>query len=147
MRAGIVHIDASYLVRALVRDSREDASLREWIAADRPIVMSTIAWTEFLCGPVDEAALALASQVIARRAQFTQDMAVIAAELFNGLGRRRGTFIDCMIAAAAFADDADIAAGNPDDFTCFEEFGLTVDRGIRPRSRPVFARPPPKDPK
>ena len=138
------HIDTSFLIRALLRDSPEDARLREWIATDRPIAMSTIAWTEFLCGTVDESVLSLAAQVVTQRVPFTQDMAVIAAELFNGLGRRRGTLIDCMIAATAFAEDAVMAAGNPNDFAGFEEFGVAVDRGSRPAPHRVLARPRPE---
>ena len=88
--------------------------------------MSTIAWTEFLCGPVDETALSLASVVVGRYSRFTEEMAVIAARLFNGSGRRRGTIVDCMIAATALAEEAAVATSNPDDFSRFEAFGLAL---------------------
>ena len=88
--------------------------------------MSTIAWGEFLCGPIDEAALSLASLVVTTRPPFTEDMAAIAAELFNGSGRRRGTMIDCMIAATAITEKAALATGNSSDFGRFEAFGLAL---------------------
>ena len=50
----------------------------------------------------------------------------MAARLFNGSGRRRGTMIDCMIAATALAEEAAVATSNPGDFSRFEAFGLAL---------------------
>ena len=122
----MIHLDTGFLIRALVRGSPEDARLREWIRANEPLGMSAIAWAEFLCGPVDETVLSLASAVVARRFQFTEEMATMAARLFNGSGRRRGTMIDCMIAATALAEEAAVATSNPGDFSRFEAFGLAL---------------------
>ena len=122
----MIHLDTSFLIDALASDSQEDARLREWIGAKQPLGMSTVAWAEFLCGPVDEAALSVASVVVGRQIRFTEEMAVIAARLFNGSGRRRGTMVDCMIAATALAEEAVIATSNPDDFRRFEAFGLAL---------------------
>ena len=122
----MVHLDTSFLIRALVRGSPEDAKLREWVRTDKPVAMSAIAWAEFLCGPIDESALSLASLVVTQRSSFTEDMAATAAELFNGSGRRRGTMVDCMIAATAIVEDATIATGNSSDFKRFEAFGLAL---------------------
>lgn len=88
--------------------------------------MSTIAWSEFLCGPINETALSLALLVVALRPPFTEEMAAMAAQLFNGSGRRRGTMVDCMIAATAISEDARIATANPGDFHRFEAFGLSL---------------------
>ena len=122
----MIHLDTSFLIRALVGGSPEDARLRAWIRANEPLGMSAIAWAEFLCGPVDETVLSLASAVVARRSQFTEETATMAARLFNGSGRRRGTMIDCMIAATALVEEAAVATSNPDDFSRFEAFGLTL---------------------
>ena len=122
----MIHLDTGFLIRALVRGSPEDARLRAWIRANEPLGMSAIAWAEFLCGPVDETVLSLASAVVARRFQFTEEMATMAARLFNGSGRRRGTMIDCMIAATALAEEAAVATSNPGDFSRFEAFGLAL---------------------
>ena len=122
----MIHLDTSFLIGALTRGSREDARLREWIGANEPLGMSTVAWAEFLCGPVDETALSVASVVVGRQSRFTEEMAAIAARLFNGSGRRRGTLVDCMIAATALAEEAAVATSNPDDFRRFETFGLAL---------------------
>ena len=122
----MIHLDTSFLIRALVRGSPEDARLREWIRANKPLGMSAIAWAEFLCGPVDETVLSLASAVVARRFQFTEEMATMAARLFNGSGRRRGTMIDCMIAATALVEETAVATSNPGDFSRFGAFGLAL---------------------
>ena len=122
----MIHLDTSFLIRALTRGSREDARLRGWIRANEPLGMSAVAWAEFLCGPVDEAALSVASAMVGRRSLFTEEMAAIAARLFNGSGRRRGSIVDCMIAATAVAEHAAVATSNLNDFSRFEEFGLTL---------------------
>lgn len=122
----MIHLDTSFLIRALAPGSQEDAQLRGWMRANEPLGMSTIAWAEFLCGPVDETALSLASVVVGRYSRFSEDMAVIAARLFDGSGRRRGTMVDCMIAATALAEQAAVATSNPDDFSRFEQFGLRL---------------------
>ena len=122
----MIHLDTSFLIGALDPGSREDALLRAWIGANEPLGMSTVAWAEFLCGPVDEAALSVASVVVGRQSPFTEEMAVIATRLFNGSGRRRGMMIDCMIAATALAEEAAVATSNPDDFSRFEAFGVVL---------------------
>ena len=122
----MIHLDTSFLIRALVGGSPEDARLREWIRANEPLGMSAIAWAEFLCGPIDESAVQLASSVVGQRSPFTEEMATIAARLFNGSGRRRGTMIDCMIAATALAEEAVVATRNPDDFRRLQVFGLAL---------------------
>lgn len=122
----MIHLDTSFLIHALRRGSREDARVRGWLMADESLVMSTVAWAEFLCGPVDDAARVAASVVVERQCPFTGEMAGIAAMLFNGAGRRRGSMIDCMIAAAALVEEAAIATSNPGDFNRFAPFGLRV---------------------
>lgn len=88
--------------------------------------MSSVAWTEFLCGPFSRSELALATAVVSRRREFTADDAVTAADLFNRSGRRRRSLIDCMIAAAALAAGAVVATANIEDFLRFKESGLTL---------------------
>ena len=122
----MIHLDTSFLIRALHVGTPEDRKLRAWIGAGETLSMSTVAWAEFLCGPLEEAEIALAAQIVGQQSDFTLDHAAIAAHVFNESGRRRGSLIDCMIAAAALADDAPIATRNVADFRRFEDFGLKM---------------------
>lgn len=122
----MIHLDTSFLIRALNSGSPEDRKLREWIGVGETLRMNTVAWAEFLCGPLDESEIALAAQIVERHGDFTLDHAAIAARLFNESGRRRGSLIDCMIAAAALAAGASIATENVADFRRFEDFGLQL---------------------
>lgn len=45
-----VHLDTTFALQTLVPGSRADSMLREWIATDEELVMSAVAWAEFLCG-------------------------------------------------------------------------------------------------
>ena len=122
----MIHLDTSFLIRALLRGSPEDRKLREWLGTSEPLGMSTIAWAEFLCGPLDKPHLKLATEIIRVRSNFTPELAIIAARLFNESGRQRGTFIDCMIAATALSEGARVATANVTDFRRFETFGLEM---------------------
>lgn len=112
----MIHLDTSYLVRAMVPGSGEDAQLRHWLASETPLAMSAVAWAEFLCGPLDTDDLSLAAAIVGEAVPLTADHAARAAALFNGAGRKRGTFVDCLIASVAIDEDADLATCNPKDF-------------------------------
>ena len=122
----MIHLDTSFLIRALDPGSPEDRRLRGWIRDGETLGMSAVAWTEFLCGPLARSEMELASEIVGVRREFTPDQAAIAARLFNDSGRRRGSLIDCMIAASAIADSVPIAAANVADFRRFEDSGLTL---------------------
>ena len=122
----MIHLDTSFLIRALHAGSPEDHKLRGWIDEGTPLTMSTVAWTEFLCGPLTESELTLASVIVGQRREFTSEHAAAAARMFNQSGRRRGSLIDCMIAAAAFADGAALASANAGDFLRLQQSGLTI---------------------
>lgn len=122
----MIHLDTSFLIRALATGTREDERLRTWVAAGEAIAMSSIGWAELLCGPLSSADLALARLFIDRCVDFNQEHAVLAARLFNESGRRRSTLADCMIAAVALCDDAPIATANVAGFERFAAAGLTI---------------------
>lgn len=122
----MIHLDTSFLVRALIPGTPEDVKLRRWVEEGEALIMSSVAWAEFLCGPLDGGDVELAERFVERRQDFTPDQAVVAARLFNDAGRRRGTIIDCMIAAAALADGAPIATSNVADFSRFAAAGLQM---------------------
>ncbi len=124
----MIHLDTSFLIRALMRGTPEDQALRRWIANGESLAVCSIGWAEFQCGPLTSSELAVAGAIIGRHRDFTKDDAESAARLFNESGRRRGSLIDCMIAAAAQADGAPVATANTADFLRLSELGVTTTR-------------------
>ena len=104
----------------------EAAARDGWRASGETLLVSAVAWAEFLCGPITDEQLELATQIVGRPVDFTAYAAAISALLFNATGRRRGTMQDCMIAAAALRDDALLATSNTADFRRFTEYGLRL---------------------
>lgn len=88
--------------------------------------VSAIVWAEFLCGPVHTNDVELAIAVVRERVPFSAEDAALAASLFNGTGRRRGSLADCMIAASAIRCSATLATANAGDFAGFQQAGLTL---------------------
>ena len=122
----MIHLDTSFLIRSLVRQTPEDRALRSWIKAGTPLAMSAVGWAELLCGPLEEHHFALVRRILAEIVPFDAEAAALAAQLFNRTGRRRGTLADCMIAATAMRADAPLASSNPADFARFVADGLQV---------------------
>ena len=122
----MIHLDTSFLIRGLIPDSPENRKLREWLGTGATLLVSAVAWAEFLCGPLTDDELELAARIVGPPQDFTPEHATIAARLFNTSGRRRGTMVDCMIAAAAVSAGSPFATANADDFRRFAEQGLQL---------------------
>jgi predicted nucleic acid-binding protein len=122
----LILLDTSFLIRSLVAGSAQDRQLRHWLADKEPIGISSIAWAEFLCGPVQPAMIEAVTRFVTVRAAFDEDDALLAAQLFNGSGRRRGSLADCMIAATAIRARAALATANVADFRRFCSAGLEL---------------------
>jgi predicted nucleic acid-binding protein len=122
----MIHVDTSFLIRALAHSSPEDLLLREWLRTGTQLAMSSIAWVEFLCGPVESDNAELAARILPDRVPFVDEDAALAARLFNLSGRRRGALIDCMIAATALRLGASLATANAADFRKLSPTGLDV---------------------
>jgi len=118
-----IHLDTSFLIRALGSGTREDRQLRKFLRAGRGLAISSIAWAEFLCRPLDDRQLEAARRITSERIPFTEKDASLAAELFNESGRRRSSLTDCMIAATALHSKAQLATSNPADF---ERLGISL---------------------
>jgi predicted nucleic acid-binding protein len=122
----MIHLDTSFLIRGLVHGSAEDRVLRKWLKDGEPLGMNTVAWTELLCGPLEESHLEHATRVVSERVPFLEEDAVVSARLFNESGRRRGSLIDCMIAASALRAGEPLATANVADFRRFAAYGLAI---------------------
>jgi predicted nucleic acid-binding protein len=122
----VIHLDTSFLIRALTRGSPEDRRLRAWLQEATTVGISAVSWAEFLCGPVDAEDVALAARIVGDPVEFTAEDSSGTARLFNLAGRRRGSLTDCMIAAVALRVGASMATTNPGDFGRFEAAGLEI---------------------
>ncbi|MFI5257702.1 MAG: PIN domain-containing protein [Gemmatimonadales bacterium] len=122
----MIYLDTNFLIGALDPLSLEQRRIREWVARRRIIRASSVAWAEFLCGPVRPEDIRLAGTIIGEPMPFAAGDGNTAAWLFNRSGRRRGTLLDCMIAAAAINASASLATNNVADFERFVESGLEL---------------------
>jgi predicted nucleic acid-binding protein len=137
----MIHLDTNYLIGLLVKGSPQAVHVDGWLAAGQPLAAGAVAWTEFLNGPVSPLEIARTEAVLQSRiVPFGRSEAVLAAELFNKTGRRRGSRFDCLIAATAMLAQAEIATVNQSDFNPFTAYGLKL-------ALPPPPPPPPTTPR
>jgi predicted nucleic acid-binding protein len=122
----VIHFDTNFLIQVTVAGSSAHERFRAWAAADEKFTVSSIAWAEFLCGPLDATAESMARQIFPNPEPFLSEDAVLAANLFNQTGRRSRSLADCMIAAVAIRSGAKLATINAADFQPFIKHGLTL---------------------
>ena len=122
----MILLDTSFLILSMLPGSREDAQLRIWLRSREQLAISTIALAEFLCGPVQPAQREFVDRFIPEQLPFEGSDAEVAAQLFNLGGRRRGSLVDCMIAATALRVSGTLATANPGDFLRYKSHGLSV---------------------
>ena len=122
----MIHLDTSFLIRMLDRGSAE-ARFLEATDPDEAVVVSTIAWAEFLCGPIEAPERELAQQIVAAIATCrsnTRGSPLVSST--SASGRRQRSLSDCLIAAAAIHDGARLATANLADFRRFASAGLKL---------------------
>ena len=90
------------------------------------MAISSLVWGELLCGPIDEATAELARRVVPVHVPIGTGEGEEAARLFNGTGRRRGSFQDCLVAATALESGAAVATADGGDFGRFRGMGLEL---------------------
>jgi predicted nucleic acid-binding protein len=123
----VILLDTNYLIRALVKGSVEANEIIAWLHATEGLCTSTVAWYEFLCGPVDDEGIALVRSILDERIlPFTADQAAESSRLYNATGRKRALRVDAMIAAAAIIGNAVLATDNTTDFSNFIPHGLRL---------------------
>lgn len=123
----MICLDTNYLVCSLIPGSLEAKAVGAWLRKGERLFAPSVAWYEFLCGPVtsDEVRLVrhiLAGGVIA----FEEAQAATAARLFNAVGRARRLRVDAMIAACAIEAGCRLATSKQTDFARFVPCGLVL---------------------
>lgn len=121
-----IHLDTSFLIHALVPRSPESDALRRWLGSGHALSICTLAWGEFLCGPLEVEVEVLAHRIARIHVPLGTGEAAEAARLFNATGRRRGSFADCIVAATAFTSEAALATSDRGDFEPFVQEGLEL---------------------
>jgi predicted nucleic acid-binding protein len=121
----VIHLDANFLIDVLQSEPPR-RQVQQWSESGQYINMSSIAWAEFLSGPVTEAETIEARSMIDSIEAFGERDAHVAADLFNQTGQRSRSLPDCMIAALAIRYGAMLATVNSRDFRRFEPFGLKL---------------------
>ena len=111
----MTHLDTSFLIRALCPGSPHERQLLVWLDGPGSVSLSAVAWAEFLCGPVSADVTAIARTLLGEPVPLGTAAAERAAQLFNQAGRRRGSLLDCLVAATAIEADAQLATDDSPD--------------------------------
>jgi predicted nucleic acid-binding protein len=122
----VIYLDTNFLIGAIDPLSLEQRRIRDWVSRRRVIRISSVAWAEFLCGPVRAEDILLAGTLVGEPVPFSAEDGNTAAWLFNHSGRRRGSLLDCMIAAAAINASAALATNDVAHFERFVDAGLDL---------------------
>jgi predicted nucleic acid-binding protein len=123
----MIHLDTNVLIGLAEAETSIVRTVGKWLDGNEKLAVSSVAWFEFRCGPLDGDAIELIEQVIAGRiVVFNAAHAQRAAELFNSAGRQRASRWDCMIAAAAIETRARLATRSGADFARFASYGLEL---------------------
>lgn len=122
----MIHLDANFLIEALLPGSAAETRVVEWLHRGESLGISTVAWGEFLCGPISNAAESLARQLLPHAEVLERSDAELAASLFNLTGRRSKSFADCCIAATAMRVGVPLATSNRKDFLPLTTHGLVL---------------------
>jgi predicted nucleic acid-binding protein len=122
----MIHLDTSFLIHALVQSSPADKRLRSLLRNGDELAMSSVAWAEFLCGPIGDLEIEYVTGMLGEIVPYTAVDSETTARLFNLGSRRRGSLPDCMIAAVAVRAGASLATVNPGDFRRFAPASLAI---------------------
>jgi len=123
----MIHLDTNFLIGVANRHLPVEAALVGWVQQGERFATSSVAWAEFLNGPVKlEHVQQMKILIEGRVIPFGRLEAEKAAQLFKQTGRRRGSMPDCFIAATAMCSSASLATQNRKHFTPYVAMGLLL---------------------
>ena len=113
-----VHLDTDFLIYALAAAGRERRRLLELAESEVDLQISAVAWYEFARGPRTPEQLAVARSFFFADGivPFSEELAILAAEVFRTLGSPRRWAADIAIGVTAAALDAVLLTRNACDF-------------------------------
>jgi hypothetical protein len=79
----MIHLDTNFLIHALTPKSAAEEKLQTWLRDQQELGISSIAWSEFLCGPLTQPDEALAQVLFPTPEPFLVSDAHKAAQLFQ----------------------------------------------------------------
>lgn len=122
----MLHFDTSALI-ALPHWAREGHAAVVRVVEGEAAAASTVAWYEFLIGPLAETEADMARAFLQGRiVPVAEADAELASELFNAAGRKRTLKTDALIAAMALRANAELVTLNAGDFEPFVANGLRL---------------------
>jgi predicted nucleic acid-binding protein len=123
----MIHLDTNCIIGLVTSPSPERSRLLALLNSGEQFAASAVAWSEFLNGPNSAAQVSDAWGMIdGRIIPFGVAEAEIAAQLFNQIGRKRGSKPDCFIAATAICARTPLVTINRKDFQPFVPLGLQL---------------------
>jgi predicted nucleic acid-binding protein len=124
-----LHLDTNLLIDLVTAGSPHVAVVRQWLKDGHQLGASAIAWSEFCNGPLSKEQKDAVFGILEQRVNdFTWQQAELASRLFHRTGRKRGSHVDCMIAASAMTNGVPVATRNIKDFEKFEPYGVRLLR-------------------
>src|SRR2546421_5222877 len=91
----LIAFDANFLIAAIRERSEYGEQIKDWMFTGVSFQISAIAWSEYLCGPIDETRIEHARKLVANIEPFVEEDAALAGYLFNETGRRSRSVKDC----------------------------------------------------
>ena len=122
----MICLDTNYLILGLSAGTREAQQLIVWSQAGEVLITPTIAWFEFVCGPVTAVQINTMRGFLRDIVVFGEPQVVEAARLFNAVGRKRTLRVDAMVAGSAVVARARLATNNRKHFATFAPHGLEL---------------------
>jgi len=79
----MIHFDTNFLIQAVIAGSAAHEKFRAWVQAREGCNANSIAWAEFLCGPLDAPVEAIVRRIFPNPEPFLSEDAVLSARLFR----------------------------------------------------------------